>query len=170
MKAIRTLILAGVVVVLPWGLASYATAGCGGSQSCGMSHAQSQPSSATQAKPGQYTCPMHPEVVSDKQGKCPKCGMALEKVTGQSSEVQPTDDMAVQCQQIFDEFTALQDHFDMMMKLTDVGYLAEAMVKHQEMMTKFAENLANHQRVCRKADSSVDDSRSSTDSHANHGH
>lgn len=25
-----------------------------------------------------YTCPMHPEVVSDKQGRCPKCGMKLE--------------------------------------------------------------------------------------------
>jgi hypothetical protein len=24
-----------------------------------------------------YTCTMHPEVISDKPGKCPKCGMTL---------------------------------------------------------------------------------------------
>jgi len=24
-----------------------------------------------------YTCSMHPEVRSDKPGKCPKCGMTL---------------------------------------------------------------------------------------------
>jgi len=28
--------------------------------------------------PGEYTCPMHPEVISDKPGPCPICGMALE--------------------------------------------------------------------------------------------
>jgi hypothetical protein len=26
-----------------------------------------------------YSCPMHPEVTSDKPGKCSKCGMDLEK-------------------------------------------------------------------------------------------
>lgn len=26
-----------------------------------------------------YTCPMHPEVVSDRPGSCPKCGMVLHK-------------------------------------------------------------------------------------------
>ena len=28
---------------------------------------------------GNYTCSMHPEVKSDKPGKCPKCGMKLVK-------------------------------------------------------------------------------------------
>src|SRR4051794_39643246 len=27
---------------------------------------------------GQYTCPMHPEIVRDEPGSCPICGMALE--------------------------------------------------------------------------------------------
>ena len=26
-----------------------------------------------------YTCPMHPDVTSDRPGKCPKCGMTLER-------------------------------------------------------------------------------------------
>jgi hypothetical protein len=29
------------------------------------------------AKTAVYTCPMHPEVTSDKPGTCPKCGMTL---------------------------------------------------------------------------------------------
>jgi hypothetical protein len=30
-----------------------------------------------------YTCPMHPDVTTDKAGKCPKCGMDLTmKKTG----------------------------------------------------------------------------------------
>ena len=29
----------------------------------------------------QYTCPMHPEIIRDQPGDCPKCGMALEPMT-----------------------------------------------------------------------------------------
>ena len=28
-----------------------------------------------------YTCPMHPEIMSDKPGNCPKCGMQLVNKT-----------------------------------------------------------------------------------------
>jgi P-type Cu+ transporter len=33
-----------------------------------------------------YTCPMHPEIVQDKPGSCPICGMALEPISGASDE------------------------------------------------------------------------------------
>jgi P-type Cu+ transporter len=34
----------------------------------------------TVAPASKYTCPMHPEVISDEPGSCPICGMALEPV------------------------------------------------------------------------------------------
>jgi len=33
----------------------------------------------TEKTTGVYTCPMHPDVKSDKPGKCPQCGMALKQ-------------------------------------------------------------------------------------------
>jgi len=37
-----------------------------------------RPAPKPMPKGTQYTCPMHPEVISDHPGDCPKCGMALE--------------------------------------------------------------------------------------------
>jgi hypothetical protein len=37
------------------------------------------PIEKTESKAVEYTCPMHPEVISDKPGQCPKCGMDLVK-------------------------------------------------------------------------------------------
>lgn len=34
----------------------------------------------------QYTCPMHPEIVQDKPGNCPKCGMTLVPVDAKEEE------------------------------------------------------------------------------------
>lgn len=47
---------------------------------CKQSSTPSAPSGQTTnaaAATVQYTCSMHPEVVQDKPGKCPKCGMEL---------------------------------------------------------------------------------------------
>jgi hypothetical protein len=35
-----------------------------------------------------YTCPMHPDVVNNEPGKCPKCGMDLVKKDDASSEME----------------------------------------------------------------------------------
>jgi Cu+-exporting ATPase len=49
---------------------------------------------ASQAAPGQYTCPMHPEIVRDGPGSCPICGMALEPlVPGAHEDTSELDDM-----------------------------------------------------------------------------
>ena len=52
---------------------------------------------STQIKPVdqqtvKYTCPQHPEVVQDKPGKCPKCGMTLVE-----QKDKPKGDMNQKC-------------------------------------------------------------------------
>lgn len=45
--------------------------------SCGRSSTKEKQSTTKEVTKVQYTCPMHAEVISDKPGDCPKCGMAL---------------------------------------------------------------------------------------------
>jgi Cu+-exporting ATPase len=45
--------------------------------------------SVVMSKAGQYTCPMHPEIINDGPGDCPICGMALEPVM---VTAEPADD------------------------------------------------------------------------------
>ena len=42
-----------------------------------------------------YTCTMHPEIVKDKPGKCPKCGMALVELKSKPNRAiaKPVDKM-----------------------------------------------------------------------------
>ncbi len=45
----------------------------------------------------QYTCPMHPEVVSDEPGNCPKCGMNLEPAGGEGGDAHRHDAAQYTC-------------------------------------------------------------------------
>ena len=51
-----------------------------------MEMKSSQPKMDMAKDSGYYTCSMHNEVKTDKPGKCPKCGMALEKKTLKMTE------------------------------------------------------------------------------------
>jgi hypothetical protein len=71
-----------IIVLLIAVTASYATI----AQSCCSGMAVAKKDTVQSAK---YTCPMHPEVTSDKPGKCPKCGMDLVKTKMYSCPMHP---------------------------------------------------------------------------------
>ena len=47
--------------------------------SCGNKNAETEQTPTSATEKVEYTCPMHPEVITNEPGDCPKCGMTLEK-------------------------------------------------------------------------------------------
>jgi membrane fusion protein, copper/silver efflux system len=63
--------------------------------SSAMSSGRSMPADTLpKAKPGQWTCPMDPQIISDKPGECPICGMDLEQVPQPTSSSGARGDMS----------------------------------------------------------------------------
>ncbi|RWF58966.1 MAG: heavy metal translocating P-type ATPase [Mesorhizobium sp.] len=57
----------------------FCSAGCKGKfEADPQKYLSGQPAPEPMPKGTQYTCPMHPEIIRDKPGSCPICGMALE--------------------------------------------------------------------------------------------
>ncbi|KAA0692536.1 heavy metal translocating P-type ATPase [Neorhizobium sp. P12A] len=52
-----------------------------------------QPAAKPMPKGTLYTCPMHPEVISEKPGDCPKCGMALEPMGVSAADEGPNPEL-----------------------------------------------------------------------------
>jgi Cu(I)/Ag(I) efflux system membrane fusion protein len=59
------------------GIAGLALAGCSDSSQTNTSAQPTNEPAQKSAQAVSYTCSMHPEVVQDKPGNCPKCGMKL---------------------------------------------------------------------------------------------
>ncbi len=70
-----------IVIILFLGFGFLFFTGCNQTESKKESISEStqmhDESDKNHAHTAYYTCPMHPEVKSDKLGKCPKCGMDL---------------------------------------------------------------------------------------------
>jgi hypothetical protein len=77
MKSIINTILASVFVAVFATSASAAPPGKGPLETTIHKSPMTLGLATTSATSQQYTCPMHPEVVKDAPGKCPKCGMKL---------------------------------------------------------------------------------------------
>lgn len=79
-KKLKSAIMKTLIMAIAFGLLSSIPAGATASL---FSHDNGSPICSDQdqkketATKTDYTCPMHPEIVQDKAGKCPKCGMNL---------------------------------------------------------------------------------------------
>ncbi len=77
-KLFATTILSAVTILLVTACSQRDGSCCG---YCGGkgSPPKSDPSPPSSAVEAVYVCPMHPEVRQGSSGKCPKCGMDLER-------------------------------------------------------------------------------------------
>jgi hypothetical protein len=75
MKRIKLVPVSALVAAL--GITTASVTGCTGSGQNDKTAQSGDPSGEKSQKTVQYTCSMHPEVVQDKPGDCPKCGMKL---------------------------------------------------------------------------------------------
>jgi YHS domain-containing protein len=108
-----------------------------------------------------YTCPMHPEVKADQPGKCPKCGMNLEKKAmpqGQRMMMQHGQMGCCQKMQMGAEgqggaMNCPLHSKDVEIKTENVadGVVVKVSSKNPEMVKKIQDHFADMKGCCQKA-------------------
>ncbi|RWA58795.1 heavy metal translocating P-type ATPase [Mesorhizobium sp.] len=72
----------------------FCSAGCKGKFEAAPAHyLGDRPAPQPMPEGTQYTCPMHPEIIVDKPGACPICGMALEPMGVPTGEEGPNPEL-----------------------------------------------------------------------------
>ncbi|RWF62642.1 HAD-IC family P-type ATPase, partial [Mesorhizobium sp.] len=72
----------------------FCSAGCKGKFEAAPAHyLGDRPAPQPMPEGTQYTCPMHPEIIRDKPGACPICGMALEPMGVPTGEEGPNPEL-----------------------------------------------------------------------------
>jgi Cu(I)/Ag(I) efflux system membrane fusion protein len=85
-------VLVVVTLAALTGVAAVAAGGCGGFGR------ENRPAAQASAKRQLYRCPMHPQVVSDKPGNCPICGMKLVPIPAAAAQPAAPTEPAVPAQ------------------------------------------------------------------------
>lgn len=70
-----------LILTVVLGLAGLVFAGCSKKEEAQQKPMSAADSVKVEQAAAVYACPMHPEVTSDKPGKCSKCGMDLVEAT-----------------------------------------------------------------------------------------
>jgi YHS domain-containing protein len=110
-----------------------------------------------------YTCPMHPEVKSDNPGKCPECGMKLEKKMMHKEkmmdkeEMEHKEKMHVQMHKEIEEkpccpMMGMMSHEEIEMKVENIekGIAVQITSKNAELVKKIQEMAVKMKECCQK--------------------
>lgn len=105
-----------------------------------------------------YTCPMHPEVKSDKPGKCPECGMKLEKKVMHKEKMEHKEQMMQKEKMMHKEaegkhccpMMGMMSHEEIEMNIenTKEGIVVKVTSKNADVVKKIQEMAAKMKECC----------------------
>lgn len=98
-----------------------------------------------------YTCSMHPEVMSEKPGKCPKCGMNLEKKMMAHAEMRGHEHMEMkQKEGVCCPMMEMMKSKDVEIKFENLedGISVKITSTNPEMVKKIQEHAAKMKTMC----------------------
>jgi len=104
-----------------------------------------------------YTCPMHPEIKSEKPGNCSECGMKLEKKMIHKEKMMHREKMHAHMHKEVEEkhccpMMGMMSHKDIEMNVENIekGVAVKITSKNEDVVKKVQEMAAKMKECCKK--------------------